>query len=49
MIIMDLEWNRSYDKISLEEILQIGAVKIDRMGGPIQDTFSMFIHPRVHK
>ena len=49
MIIMDLEWNRSYDKIPLEEILQIGAVKIDRMGGPIQDTFSMFIHPRVHK
>ena len=49
MIIIDLEWNRSYDKIPLEEILQIGAVKIDRMGGPITDTFSAFIHPRVHK
>ena len=49
MIIIDLEWNRSYDKIPLEEILQIGAVKIDRMGGPILDTFSIFIHPRVHK
>ena len=49
MIIIDLEWNRSYDKIPLEEILQIGAVKIDRMGGPITDTFSVFIHPRVHK
>lgn len=49
MIILDLEWNRSYDKIPLEEILQIGAVKIDRMGGPILDTFSIFIHPCVHK
>ena len=49
MIIIDFEWNRSYDKIPLEEILQIGAVKIDRMGGPILDTFSVFIHPCVHK
>lgn len=49
MIILDLEWNRSYDKIPLEEILQIGAVKLDRMGGPITDTFSTFIHPCVHK
>ena len=49
MIILDLEWNRSYDKIPLEEILQIGAVKIDRMGGPILDTCSIFIHPCVHK
>ena len=43
MIIMDLEWNRSYDKIPLEEILQIGAVRLERMGGPIVDTFSVFI------
>ena len=45
MIIMDLEWNRSYDKIPLEEILQIGAVRLERMGGPIVDTFSVFIRP----
>ena len=49
MIIIDLEWNRSYDKIPLEEILQIGAVRIDRLGGPILDTFTVFIRPRVHK
>ena len=49
MIIMDLEWNRSYDKIPLEEILQIGAVRLERMGGPIVDTFSVFIRPYVHK
>lgn len=49
MIILDLEWNRSYDKIALEEILQIGAVRIDRLGGRILDTFSVFIRPSVHK
>ena len=49
MIILDLEWNRSYDKIPLEEILQIGAVRLDRMGGRILDTFSVFIRPCVHK
>ena len=49
MIILDLEWNRSYDKIPLEEILQIGAVRLDRMGGKILDTFSVFIRPCVHK
>lgn len=49
MIIFDLEWNRGYDKTPLEEILQIGAVRIDRMGGPIQDTFCAFIRPCVHR
>ena len=49
MIILDLEWNRSYDKIPLEEILQIGAVRLSRLGGRIEDTFSVFIRPCVHK
>ena len=49
MIIFDLEWNRGYDKTPLEEILQIGAVKLDKLGGSIQDTFSIFVHPCVHK
>ena len=49
MIIFDLEWNRGYDNTALEEILQIGAVRIERMGGPIVDTFCVFIRPRVHK
>ena len=49
MIVMDLEWNRSYDKKRLDEILQIGAVRIDAAGGPIRDTFNRFIKPRVHK
>jgi len=49
MIILDLEWNRGYDKKPLDEILQIGAVRVDRPGGPIRDTFSEFIHPSIHK
>lgn len=49
MIVMDLEWNRSYDKKRLDEILQIGAVRVERPGGPILSTFNVFIKPRVHK
>ena len=49
MIIFDLEWNRSYDKIPLEEILQIGAVRLEALGGPITDTFNLFVRPCVHK
>ena len=49
MIVLDLEWNRSYDKIPLDEILQIGAVKIAALGGPILDTFCAFVHPKVHR
>ena len=49
MIILDLEWNRGYDKTPLDEILQIGAVRLDRPGGRITDAFCIYIKPRVHK
>ena len=49
MIVMDLEWNRSYDKKRLDEILQIGAVRVAEPGGVILSTFNIFIKPRVHK
>lgn len=49
MIVLDLEWNSGYDKTPLEEILQIGAVRLDKLGGTIQDTFSVFVHPCVHR
>lgn len=49
MIVFDLEWNRGYDKTPLDEILQIGAVRLGRPGGPIVDSFCAFIRPRVHK
>ena len=40
MIVLDLEWNRGYDKKPLDEVLQIGAVRMDGLGGPITDTFN---------
>ncbi len=49
MIVMDLEWNRSYDKKRLDEILQIGAVRVERPGGRVADTFCAFVRPCVHK
>lgn len=49
MIVIDLEWNRGYDNKKLSEILQIGAVRQERPGGKILDTFNIFIRPRVHK
>ena len=49
MIIFDFEWNRGYDKKPLDEILQIGAVRVDRLGGPVTDTFNVYIRPVVHK
>ncbi len=49
MIVLDLEWNRGYDKKPLNEILQIGAVRVERPGGPIVDVFNACIRPTVHK
>ena len=49
MIVLDLEWNRGYDKTPLDEILQIGAVRMDRPGGRITGTFCAFIRPRIHR
>ncbi len=49
MIIFDLEWNRGYDHKALDEVLQIGAVKLERLGEPILSTFNVYIHPKVHK
>ena len=49
MIVLDLEWNRGYDKTPLDEILQIGAVRLDRPGGRVTGTFCAVIRPRVHR
>lgn len=49
MIILDLEWNSGCDEERLEEILQIGAVKVERLGGPIVDTFCINIRPSIHR
>lgn len=45
---LDLEWNRSFDKIPLDEILQIGAVRLDRLGGRVTDSFCACVKPKVH-
>ncbi len=49
MIVMDLEWNSGRYGGRLNEILQIGAVKMDHLGGRVLDTFCAYIRPRVHK
>jgi inhibitor of KinA sporulation pathway (predicted exonuclease) len=50
MIILDLEWNTGYGAaVRLDEILQIGAVKVEKLGAPIADTFCAYIRPQVHK
>lgn len=50
MIVFDLEWNSGlYTKLRLDEILQIGAVKVRAPGGPIVDSFNAYIRPQVHK
>lgn len=49
MIVLDMEWNRGYDRKPLNEILQIGAVRIERLGGPVVGVFNACIRPTVHK
>lgn len=49
MIILDLEWNSGCGGERLEEILQIGAVRLDELGGPIRDTFCVYIKPIIHR
>jgi len=50
LIVFDLEWNNGlYDSITLNEVLQISAVRMDPHSGKITNTFCVFIHPEVHK
>lgn len=50
MIVLDLEWNSGlYDPIHLDEILQIGAVKLDRKEKRITDSICIYIRPTIHK
>lgn len=49
MIILDLEWNSGYAPGALEEIIQIGAVRLAAPGGPVDDTFNVYIRPVLHK
>lgn len=50
VIVIDLEWNSGlYTKTRLDEILQIGAVKVDLSRRKIVDSFNVYIRPAVHK
>lgn len=49
MIVLDLEWNSGRYGGRLNEILQIGAVKLDRLGGRVTGTFCAYIRPKHHK
>lgn len=49
MIILDLEWNRGYDRTPVDEIIQIGAVRTEGLGGPVAGTFNAYIKPVIHK
>ena len=50
MIVIDLEWNSGlYTKLRLDEILQIGAVKVDLDRRRIVDSFNAYIRPTIHK
>ena len=48
MIIIDLEWNCGSDYSGFDEIIQIGAVRMDVFGGSILDTFNIYVKPRVN-
>lgn len=49
MIVFDLEWTQPFGQDSMEEIIQIGAVKINKLGGPITDIFTVYIRPSAYQ
>ena len=49
MIVFDLEWTQPFGQDSMEEIIQIGAVKIEELGGPVTDSFTVYIKPSVYQ
>ena len=49
MIVFDLEWTQPFGQDSMEEIIQIGAVKINELGNPITDSFTVYIKPAVYQ
>lgn len=49
MIVFDLEQTQPFGQDRMEEIIQIGAVKIDKLGNPITDSFTVYIRPSVYQ
>ena len=48
MIVLDLEWSQPYGG-GMEEILQIGAVRLERLGAPLSGCFDVYIKPKMQK
>ena len=48
MIVLDLEWSQPYGG-GMEEILQIGAVRLDHLGAPLSGRFNVYIKPAIQK
>ena len=46
MVVFDLEWNDGPGRGGLEEILQIGAVRVEE--NRLVDWFHVYIHPQIH-
>lgn len=49
MIVLDTEWIGGYFKGDINELIQIAAVRTAYLGGPITDTFNVYMRPRFHK
>lgn len=47
MIVFDLEWNQGYAPGAIEEIIQIGAVRLSALGGRVEGSFNAYIHPQL--
>lgn len=48
MIVLNLEWSQPYGG-GMEEILQIGAVRLDHLGAPLSGRFNVYIKPAIQK
>lgn len=48
MIVLDLEWNQPFGGRRMEEIIQIGAVRLAEPGGPVVDWFNMHVKPSIY-
>jgi len=49
VIVLDLEWNQPFGGRRMEEIIQIGAVRLARPGGPVVDAFNAHIRPSIYR
>ena len=48
MIVLDLEWNQPFGGRRMEEIIQIGAVRLAEPGGAVQGWFNMHVKPVIY-